>query len=183
MRLRCAHGLAIVRIGLGATFLMSAFEKTRGGWLTSGDALAGFVQKYQDAAVEPFGRFLQAIVVPNAGVFAQLVLLGEWVAGISLTLGLLTRLGAMTGVWLTLNYLLSKGPLTADATDDRIFVLSGCVVAVLAADLAWSIDGVWRRQLMANPVSRWLAGLPATRAGGVPLAVESRPRRRATRAA
>ena len=42
-------------------------------------------------------------------VFSQLVLLGEWVAALSLTLGLLTRLGALTSMWLVLNFMLAKG--------------------------------------------------------------------------
>jgi uncharacterized membrane protein YphA (DoxX/SURF4 family) len=155
-----AHGLAIVRIGLGLSFLMSAFSKTMGGWFTGNtEMLTGFIQKNLEAAFPPYATFLEETVVPNAGLFAQLVVLGEWVAAISLTFGLLTRIGAIMCVWLAGNYSLAKGLMTPEATDDRIFVLAGAVIGVLAAQVAWSMDRALSDPLSGNPITRWLAGL------------------------
>ncbi|HZT08378.1 MAG TPA: DoxX family protein [Chloroflexota bacterium] len=175
-------GLSLIRTGIGLTFLMSAVQKTLSGWLLTPDHLVSFVQRQQAAAVAPYGAFLQEIVLPNAGLFAQLVVLGEWVAGVSLALGLFTRLGAISAFWLNGNYLLSKGPLTTDASADRIYMLSALVVAAVAADLAWSADRALSSHHFDNPLARWLAGHSPRKARPSPFEIRGR-RGRESRAA
>jgi uncharacterized membrane protein YphA (DoxX/SURF4 family) len=184
MTMTTAQGLALVRIGLGLSFLMSAFTKTMGGWFAGNtEMLTGFINKNLEAAFPPYATFLEETVLPNAGLFAQLVVLGEWVAGISLTFGLLTRLGAIMCVWLAGNYLLAKGLMTPEATDDRIFVLAGGVIGLLAAQVAWSMDHALSDTFRQNPVSRWLTGLSERRTGTMaPVEIDD-IRRRGSRAA
>lgn len=54
--------------------------------------------------------FLLNVVTPNAPIFAELVRLGEVLVGLSLLFGLLTRLGALGGVFLALNYYFLNNP-------------------------------------------------------------------------
>ncbi len=147
-------------MGLGVTFLVSAFTKTKNGWLSTGDPLIAFIQKQQDAAVPFYMQFLTDVVGPNAGTVAQLVVIGEWVTGISLTIGLLTRLGAIVCGWLVLNYGLAKGVMTPEATDDRVIILAAFAVGAAAAGLVWGLDGILLPALTTNPLTRWLAGAP-----------------------
>lgn len=57
----------------------------------------------------PYARFLREVVLPSTGTFAGLVTWGELLAGVSLTLGLGTRIGAAVAVFLFLNYGLMGG--------------------------------------------------------------------------
>src|SRR5213594_3428830 len=99
MYLSSSRALAIARIATGLYFLVTAIGKL--GWYTSADALTRTTLSPQSLAnATPFYRsFLESVVVPNAGTFAVLVVTAELVVGISLTLGLLTRLGAIVGIW------------------------------------------------------------------------------------
>ena len=161
MPLHAAQGLSLIRIAFGLYFVVSAFRKTTTGWLSSSDPLSSYVGRSLEGATPAYGDFLATTVLPNADRFAQLVVLGEWVTGISLLAGLLTRMGSLVGMWLMLNYMLDKGLPTYDGSQDRLFVASCAVFAVTAAGLVWGLDGALRPHLESNPITRWLAGLPA----------------------
>lgn len=159
MVISAAQALALARIGFGLYFLAQAWDKTARGWLTSGEPLAGFLQQAAPRSEAFYRPFLEGVVLPNAPLFAQLVTLGEWVAGISLLLGMLTRLGGVVGMWLTLNYMLMKGLPSLGGSVDRLFFLA-CLAFILAsAGLAWGLDGVLPRSLANHPLTRWLAGV------------------------
>src|SRR5262249_15633104 len=155
--------------GFGLYFVSMALDKTLRGWLTDGGAqLAGQLQNQVPRAEGFYRPFLEGTVLPNAGLFAQLVTLGEWATGVLLLLGLLTRLGALVGLWLNLQYMLMKGLPVAGGSIDRLFVLADVVFILAAAGLVWGLDGLWRGPLGANPITRWLAGIPAAEAEEVP---------------
>jgi uncharacterized membrane protein YphA (DoxX/SURF4 family) len=170
-----------MRMGFGLYFLADAWRKTTGEWLANGAGVASFVQMQQENATPLYGGFLTDIVLPNAGVFGLLVVAGEWAAGISLTLGLLTRLGAIVSMWLVLNFMLAKGLPNIEGSSDRLFFLAGLTFAVCSAGLAWGLDAAWRPVLGSNPVSRWLAGIPAP--ARAPREVQLFPERKERRAA
>ena len=107
-----------------------------------------------------FRPFLENVVAPNAATFAPLIALGEFTVGVTLVLGLFTRLGAITAMWLTLNYMLAKGLAAGGGSTDRLFFALDLAFLLGSAGLAWALDGVRRRELGANPVTRWLAGIP-----------------------
>src|SRR5579884_3101309 len=98
--LSAEHGLAATRIGFGFYFVVSAYGKTERGWLTGGAPMAHFVKSQAPHASGWYRHFLQGTVLPNAALFGKLVTLGEWGVGLSLLLGLLVPLGAVTGMWL-----------------------------------------------------------------------------------
>src|SRR6059058_2514608 len=119
------QGLALLRSGFGLYFVSMAFDKTLRGWLTDGGAQLASQLQNQLPRAEGFSRpTLEGTVLPHAGLFAQLVTLGEGTTGLLLLLGLLTRLGARVGLWLNLQYTRMKGLPVAGGSIDRLFVLA-----------------------------------------------------------
>src|SRR3954452_1989739 len=169
MYLSAGKSLALLRIGFGLYFVSYALDKTMGGWLTSAGPITGFLLGNPNetpptrgavaGATLLYADFLTNVVQPNPMPFGQLVVLGEWVAGILLLLGLLTRFGAIAGLLLNLNYMLMKGLPSNGGSIDRLFGFAEIIFLLAAAGLVWGLDGVLRRQLAGNPVTRWLAGL------------------------
>lgn len=159
MIISASHGMALVRIGFGLYFVSHALEKTTRGWLTDAGPLEEFLQRGLPRAEPVYRPFLEGTVLPNSALFAQLVVLGEWVAGICLTLGILTRLGALTSMWLVGNFMLFKGMLNGMGSNDRLFFLASLAIALTAAGLTWGFDGALRRGLAGNPITAWLAGV------------------------
>jgi len=169
MYVSAGKALALLRIGFGLYFISYALDKTMGGWLTSAGPITNFL--FGNPAATPptrgalpnatpfYADFLTNVVQPSPQVFSQLVTLGEWVAGILLLLGLLTRLGAITGLLLNLNYMLMKGLASNGGSIDRLFFLAEIIFLLAAAGLVWGLDGQLRQQLSGNAVTRWLAGL------------------------
>jgi uncharacterized membrane protein YphA (DoxX/SURF4 family) len=160
MTLTPARGLAVLRAAFGLYLVVSALSKTTSGWFSSTEPLMGFVGRNLEGATPIYASFLDGTVLPYAAVFAPLVVLGEFVAGVSLLLGLGTRLGGIVGAWLVLNYMLTKGLLNDAGSSDRLFFVACLTFAVAAAGLVWGLDGALRPILETNPITRWLAGLP-----------------------
>ena len=147
MLISSGQGLALTRMGFGLYFLAFAWDKTtNGNWLESGESLQQFVQRSLAGSQSFYRPFLEDVVLPNADLFAVLVTLGEWVAGISLLLGLLTRIGALTGMWLTANYMLLRGMESLSGSVDRLFFLACLVFLLASAGLVWGVDGYLQRR-------------------------------------
>ncbi|MFN8637748.1 MAG: TQO small subunit DoxD [Chloroflexota bacterium] len=169
MYVSSSKALALLRIGFGLYFLSYALDKTMGGWLTSAGPITNFIFGNPNAtpptrgaipnATPFYADFLTSVVQPSPQLFSQLVVIGEWTAGILLLLGLLTRLGAIVGLLLNLNYIFMKGLPSNGGSIDRLFGLSELIFLLAAAGLVWGLDGMLRQQLAGNAVTRWLAGL------------------------
>jgi thiosulfate dehydrogenase (quinone) large subunit len=105
----------VMRMYVGSEWLLAGWEKVISPvWGTSGKALAGFVAGALAKSAGPFpdvqgwyAGFLQAIVLPNAGLFSFLVTWGEVAVGLGVLLGILTGIAAGFGVLMNLNYLLA----------------------------------------------------------------------------
>jgi thiosulfate dehydrogenase (quinone) large subunit len=108
--------LAVLRIVVGLYFVKSLVTKMTlvmlGGvlpipmvsdrWL---DVMPKIVTR--QASENPllfYKQFLEGTVLPNSSTFAQLTAWGETVAGIGLTLGLLTGVASIVGLILVVNY-------------------------------------------------------------------------------
>jgi uncharacterized membrane protein YphA (DoxX/SURF4 family) len=159
------QGLALVRIVLGVLLLVSAVGKIQQGWLANGEAMSKTIQQSLERSEVFYRPFLEGTVLPNAATFSQLVTLGEIVAGTSLLLGLLTRVGAVVCMWLMLNYMLMKGTLLGQYTNgmtysDRVYFLGGLACFLAAAGLSWGLDRFLGRWLADVPVVGWLLGYP-----------------------
>ncbi len=162
MALSYGQGVALLRIGFGLYIFSGALSKVTGGWLESPKQLLdNFINPaLQRGTAEPYYRpFLENVVVPNAALFAQLVVIGELLVGISLVLGLLTRVGALGGMFLPLNYMLMKGLLSNGGSIDRLYFLASLVFFATAAGLVWGLDGKLRSVFEGNAFTRWVAGL------------------------
>jgi hypothetical protein len=86
-----------------------------------------------------------------------------------LLLGLLTRVGAFTSMWLLLNYMLMKGTLlhgyeNGQTYSDRLYFVASIAFLLVGAGRAWGLDGTLRPYLERIPVVRWLAGIDHPRA-------------------
>ena len=179
------QGLALVRIILGVLLLVSAVDKIGKGWMTNGQAMSQTIQQNLPKAEAFYRPFLEGTVLPNASLFSQLVTVGEVVAGVSLLLGLLTRVGAVVCMWLMANYMLMKGTLFGQYMNgmtysDRVYFIAGLACFLGAAGLSWGLDRFLGRWLADVPVVGWLLGYPM-RASRVPApitTVEPTPLRR-----
>jgi uncharacterized membrane protein YphA (DoxX/SURF4 family) len=160
MALSPAHGLAVLRAAFGLYFVVSALNKLATGWLTSADPLTRFVGRNLEQSPVAYASFLEGVVLPHAMTFALLVVFGELTAGLLLYLGLFTRLGGLVGAWLVLNFMLAKGLLNDAGSNDRLFFVACLTFGLAGAGLAWGLDGALRTTLEANPLTRWLAGIP-----------------------
>jgi uncharacterized membrane protein YphA (DoxX/SURF4 family) len=166
--LSAGKGLALCRIGFGLYYLSYAWDKTSKNWLTDAGPLAGTLFGNPNAqpptrgalaTADPFYRgFLESVVQPSPLLFSQLVVIGEWVAAILLILGLLTRLGAIAGILLNLNYMFMKGLASNGGSIDRLFVFADLAFLLAAAGLVWGLDGTLRDKLRDNALTRWLSG-------------------------
>ncbi len=100
----------VVRILMGVLLIVSGWSV----WLTRPDA-AGYLADAINPALDagrPFGfyeAFLRSVVVPHFGLFAGLVGWGEFLSGLSLTVGAASRLGAGVISFQFLNYGLLNG--------------------------------------------------------------------------
>ena len=121
----------------------------------------GFIVNFLNAAVAnttgPYQQFLTSIVVPNIGIFAELVRLGEVVAGALLFLGFFTRFGGFIGILLALDYLTAKGGINHSSAWTG---LDGAAVALSAINLVLptgrflGVDGLLFRSRREPEVAR-----------------------------
>lgn len=133
--------IALLRIVAGGVLLGAAFTKVALGF--DAQALVG-----QLAAWQAEGRsfawvktLLDEHVVGDAAFFARLVVLGEICAGLSLVLGLASRVGALVALVLALAYFLAS-------REDINLLLVGVHLAVLVtgAGRTLGLDLVLKRK-------------------------------------
>lgn len=133
--------LTLLRVYLGGVFLIAAIPKL-GKDFTPG--LTGFVeQKAMEHSHLFYREFLQEVVLPNAQLFATLVTWGEFLVGVTLILGLMTRLSATVALLLTLNYMLAKGawPWTP-SSNDAAFAAISVALLIGAAGRTFGLDSI-----------------------------------------
>lgn len=101
----------IVRLYIVSVYLPAGWGKVTGGkWLFGdGSPILGLVNGAINDPGTPtwYSSFLQNVVVPNAGLFATLVALGELAVGLGLLVGLLTGIAAFFAVFMSANYVMS----------------------------------------------------------------------------
>ncbi len=105
----------VARVYVGYQWLSAGWEKVTGsGWIGTGAGgpLKGFLAGAiaQQGGPHPnvaswYAWFLANIVASHAGIFANIVALGEVAAGAGLILGAFTGIAAFAGAFMNLNYL------------------------------------------------------------------------------
>jgi uncharacterized membrane protein YphA (DoxX/SURF4 family) len=153
-----AFWLALIRIYTGAFWLMHGVPKflQSQDFMPPNGAMTQFLNGQITHNSGPYQAFLVHVVLPNAGFFAELVRLGEVVAGCLLFFGFYTRLGGAIGMLLALNYISAKGGLAHlsvwSGLDSAAFVLSALNV-VLPTGRVLGIDAIlWRLRRKPEPV-------------------------------
>lgn len=133
----------IIRLYAGYEWLTAGYGKlTSSAWFggSAGSALTGFVKgaltktSGSHPDVQPFyASFLSNVVLPNAGLFSNIVAIGETLVGIALILGIFTGIAAFFGSFMNMNYLLAG----TVSTNPILLILAIFLV------LAWKTAGWW----------------------------------------
>lgn len=147
-----ARALAILRIWVGLWFAKAIVTKMGFGlfgflpgasarWIETMPKIIG-----KQMAENPIGwykTFVEGTVLPNAVTFAHLTTLGEAVAGVLLVLGLLSGVGSLLALFLTLNYGLATWHMSS-ANQGFHYTLAGTLLACLIgrAGMTWGLDGM-----------------------------------------
>ncbi|RDW22367.1 Crp/Fnr family transcriptional regulator [Oceanobacillus arenosus] len=102
--------LAILRLYIGYTWLMGGIGKLTGGGFDASGFIQGAIANStgESATVQAWwGTFLEAVALPNAGLFSFMVMWGEVLVGTALILGLLTNFAALMGIIMNFAFLFS----------------------------------------------------------------------------
>ncbi len=149
-----ARGLAAIRIVTGLWFLKSISTKIT--WTLAGGILPlpavserwiGFLPERlteyaQSGPPAWYHAFLVGTAIPNGALFAKLTAVGEILVGLSLTLGALTVLGSLGGLWLILNYLIGSWGLGLNQQGLHVMLITCFLVFIVArAGRRWGLDG------------------------------------------
>ncbi len=123
------RALAVGRIALGAYWLWEQHWKLppEFGIHDARGLMFSFQSSIDHPTLGLYRTFLQDVVVPNFYLFGWLVFLSESMIGLSLTLGLLTRVGGVLGTLQSVNLLIAQG-----ATEEGPWLYLGLVAANLA---------------------------------------------------
>ena len=94
-----------------------------------------------------YKSFLEQTVLPNSALFAQFTAWGEVLVGLSLVTGCLAGLGALGGLWLSINYGLASAHMSAASKGFHfMLVITLAVLFLVRSGRAWGIDAwiAWR---------------------------------------
>ena len=149
MEQRNAKAIAGLRIAVGLLFLIFAEYKIFGAKFTRGGGFEFWINRFLADGAYPFIRpLLRGFVLPHAQFFAYLVAFGEGAIGLSLTLGIWTRVASAFGMAYMLALLFSANYPGPDAAFWMYFgasldhsVLAMCFAAFFVGDpeKAWAI--------------------------------------------
>ncbi len=93
------RALAGLRIAVGALFLLFGEYKVFGRQFAFGGGFAGWIHRFLEDGAYPFmAPVLRGFVLPHATAVALLVAYGELAIGLSLALGLLSRVASAFGL-------------------------------------------------------------------------------------
>ena len=132
--------ILIVRVVLGALFLSLGVGKIQEGWLSSREPLIKSLNSFHEHASGPQLIYLEYVAIPYAGMWSKILALGETSLGISLLLGLLTRLTSLAGMGMVLNLHAATGDLFSlnfFGTPWAALIIAGLLVVFLARAGRW----------------------------------------------
>jgi uncharacterized membrane protein YphA (DoxX/SURF4 family) len=94
-----------------------------------------------------YKHFLEGTVIPHSSTFAQLTAWGETVAGLGLTLGLLTGVASLVGLILVINYGLATQWMSPGQQGFHLILFFLMLAFFFArAGRRWGVDGWWARR-------------------------------------
>ena len=135
-----------LRLYIGLSFMISGQDKiAMGGY---GKAYATILYDYVlanlDNAYSVYRPFLESIVLPNTATFSVIVAWSELLMGVSLFLGLFTRLGAAFGIFLILNYTFVVGRGIWLPGADAAYIWALFTILICSAGRGWGADQILR---------------------------------------
>jgi thiosulfate dehydrogenase [quinone] large subunit len=139
------------RLYTGYLFLTYGLEKWTGRF--GGDELRDLLIEWSGSThYEFYLPFLESVAIPHAAVFAAGVTAAEILLGAALLLGFATRLAALGGIFLCVNFALASGagPLTAE--EPIVFIVLLLTVWATAAGRTLGLD-----RIVKNFLPRWAA--------------------------
>ncbi len=104
-----ASGLRVLSLFMGVFFLFMGLDKL--GWLTDPDLLTKQLNTWLETAPAASRWYFRTVAIPGAPVFARLVLVGELATAAALLTGFQTRLAAVAGLFMVLNFHFAMGVL------------------------------------------------------------------------
>ena len=149
------RAVALLRVVVGAWFVKAMWTKV--GWSVAAGVIPyptvsprfiGFHPRRvaEFAAGNPIGwyrDFLEGIVLPHAALFATLQTIGEVAVGLGLALGVMTRLAAVIGLFLALNYGLASQWMSFSQQGLHVLLVTSMIVfLVTGAGRAWGVDAL-----------------------------------------
>jgi thiosulfate dehydrogenase (quinone) large subunit len=149
-----AQWLAILRIVVGLYFVKSLVTKMSIAMLGGVFPIPVVSERWievmpkivaRQASENPiafYKHFLETTVIPNSHLFAQLTAWGETVVGIGLTLGLLTGMASLVGLFLVTNYGLATQWMSPGQQGFHLILFSLMVAFFFArVGRTWGLDG------------------------------------------
>lgn len=143
--------LAILRIAIGLWWVKSVLHKPLRRFLDHG--MANWTIKLaENHPVPAFGRMIKTLVANNRAWFPYLIVAGESAVGLGLTLGFLTPVSALVGIFMNLNYLALAGARPKERSVNPCFeceqgqnltmIAAQVVLFMLGAGSMWSLDAL-----------------------------------------
>jgi uncharacterized membrane protein YphA (DoxX/SURF4 family) len=136
--------IALLRIYIGYYMLQQGIRKflrdfPKGDWIGRQIGDIATLDLYSW-----YKHFLLSYVVPHHELFGYLVMIGEIAVGVCLLVGLFTRVGAIVGLFLILNYLFGVGLPRGGATlaQQQTFIVCLMVILISNAGRALGLDGL-----------------------------------------
>lgn len=131
--------ITLLRVYTGAFFLYYGFGKITNPNFAQG--LNGFVNGNLEKCFGFMRPFLESVVLPNTDVFAFVVAWGEFLIGLALIVGLLTRYAAVAGAIMVATFWFTKGQGFLDAQNhDSVWFMIFVVLAAIHAGRKHSLD-------------------------------------------
>ncbi|MGB2896722.1 MAG: TQO small subunit DoxD [Anaerolineales bacterium] len=147
--LNASQWLAILRIAVGLWWIKSVLHKPLRKFI-GGGMVDWTISLADNHPVPAFASVIKSIVGKNRGWFPYLVIAGEAATGIGLTLGFLTPISALVGIFMNLNYLALAGVKPKDKSvnpayqceqgQNLMMIAAEVILIVLASGTVWSID-------------------------------------------
>ena len=155
-----SRALAILRIGVGALFLIFGEYKDIGTQFTLHGGFQYWINRFLEGGAYPFmAPVLRGFVLGPATPIAFLVAYGELAIGIALLFGILVRAASVGGLVYMLALLSSSNYPGAGAPlwqyfgaslSHSVFILCFAAFLIGRADAVWSLktrgQGIWRQQ-------------------------------------
>ena len=133
---------AFLRIYIGIYFLYAVHSKLSPFFFSNFHNRLSYFANHDP--LQFYVIFLNHLVIPNAFLFAILIVMGELFAGIFLTAGFLTGIAGFVGIFLNLNYLLAMfwmGP--SELAINLTFIMCELVIIFTGAGKSLGIDALF----------------------------------------